>query len=383
MGREIPLGRIAGIKVTMDLSVLLVAGFYSWVLATNRFPIQAPGLSTTAYWLAGISFALLFFVSLLVHEVGHALVAKDEGIGVVGISLWLLGGMARLETSPTTARSEFRIAVVGPLASAACGVVFLVGAYVTPSEGIGELVGHLLALLGIINLVLAVFNIFPAAPLDGGTVLSSIIWSRTGSHAQGVKWAAYAGLATGALMIFGGLRAMQNTDGRALDGIGLLVVGGFIAFAAYRSVRAYPLFDLLDGMTVADAMTRSPSVAPGWQTLADATSGMFLDGPQQLLPVIDADGHITGLLSTRAVAAVAPDQRRTMTVADLAYPIQRLTVMSTDDQLLSGLQRLDGGDVKLGLVVDSGGTVVGTIEPSVLNRVAARRQAERAAHLSG
>ena len=110
MGRDIPLGRIAGIKVSMDLSVLLVAALYTYVFATNRFPIESPGLSTTAYWVGGVAGALLFFVSLLVHEVGHALVARDEGIGVRGISLWLLGGVAKLESSPTTARSEFRIA---------------------------------------------------------------------------------------------------------------------------------------------------------------------------------------------------------------------------------------------------------------------------------
>jgi Zn-dependent protease len=380
MGREIPLGRIAGIKVTMDVTVLLVAGFYSWVLATNRFPIQSPGLSTSTYWVAGISFALLFFVSLLVHEIGHALVAKDEGIGVVGISLWLLGGMARLETSPTTARSEFRIAVVGPLASAACGVVFLVGAYLAPTSGIGELVGHLLALLGLINLVLAVFNILPAAPLDGGTVLSSLIWSRTGSHAQGVRWSAYAGLATGGLMIYGGLRAMQSADSRALDGIGLLVVGGFIAFAAFRSVRAYPLFDLLDGLHVREAMSPAAAVTPGWQPVASAAAGMALEGRQQLYPVIDGDGQVTGLLSTRAVAAVDPARRHSIKVSDLAYPLERLTILSADDHLLSGLQRLDGGDAKLGLVVDATGTVVGTIEPSVLHRVVERRRAELTAN---
>lgn len=380
MGREIPLGRIAGIKVTMDLSVLLVAGFYSWVLATNRFPIQAPGLSTTTYWVAGISFALLFFASLLVHEIGHALVAKDEGIGVVGISLWLLGGMARMETSPTTARSEFRIAVVGPLASAACGVVFLVGAYIAPSGGISDLVGHLLALLGILNLVLAVFNMLPAAPLDGGTVLSSLIWSRTGSHAQGVRWSAYAGLAVGAAMAYAGLRIMQSDDAAGLNGIGLLVVGGFIAFSAYRSVRAYPLFDLLDGLTVADAMTAAPPVVAGWHPVATATAGLTVDGHHRLLPVIDAGGQITGLLSTRAIAAVDPHQRMSMTVADLAYPLERLTVLAPDDHLLSGLQRLDGGDAKLGIVVDQAGTVVGTLEPSALHRVVERRRAELAIH---
>ncbi|MBK6857112.1 MAG: hypothetical protein IPG97_11350 [Microthrixaceae bacterium] len=102
MGRDIPLGRIAGIKVGMNVSVLLIAGLNAWVLADNNFPIQVPGLTTTDYWVAGVVAALAFFVSLLVHEMGHALVAREEGIGVKGISLWLLGGVARLESSPQT-----------------------------------------------------------------------------------------------------------------------------------------------------------------------------------------------------------------------------------------------------------------------------------------
>ena len=108
MGRDIPLGRLAGIRVTMDLTVLLIAGVYTIALAENRFPIEAPDVGTPAHWIAGAGFALLFFASLLVHEIGHALVAQDEGIGVRSISLWLLGGVAKLESAPASARSDAR-----------------------------------------------------------------------------------------------------------------------------------------------------------------------------------------------------------------------------------------------------------------------------------
>ena len=158
------------------------------------------------------------------------------------------------------------------------------------------------------------------------------------------------------------------------------MVGGFIAFAAFRSARAYPLFDLLDGLHVREAMSPAAAVTPGWQPVASAAAGMALEGRQQLYPVIDGDGQVTGLLSTRAVAAVDPARRHSIKVSDLAYPLERLTILSADDHLLSGLQRLDGGDAKLGLVVDATGTVVGTIEPSVLHGVVERRRAELTAN---
>ena len=198
MGRDIPLGRIFGVKVGMDVSVVLIAVIYTVILATNRLPIESPGHGDGVYWLAGALGALLFFASLLVHEIGHALVARDEGIGVQGISLWPLGGVARLESSPTTPRSEFRIAVVGPLASAATGAALLVTAYLLPDAGLAGLLGNLLGWLGVLNLILAVFNMLPASPLDGGTVLSALVWWRTGSQATGMRWAARAGLAAGA-----------------------------------------------------------------------------------------------------------------------------------------------------------------------------------------
>ncbi|HEX2577868.1 MAG TPA: site-2 protease family protein, partial [Aquihabitans sp.] len=228
MGRDIPLGRFAGIKVSMDVTVLLLAAYYTYTLANHRFPIEAPGLSDTAYWAAGVAGALLFFVSLLVHEIGHALVARDEGIGVRGISLWLLGGVAKLESAPTTARAEFRIAVIGPLASAACGVAFLVGSYVVPSGGLPGLTGNVMALLGVLNVILAGFNLLPAAPLDGGTVLSSLVWKRTGSQATGMRWAAYSGIAAGGALLVFGLREVRDDDGTL--GWSLLLVGAFVLY---------------------------------------------------------------------------------------------------------------------------------------------------------
>lgn len=378
MGRDIPLGRIAGIKVSMDLSVLLTGGLYAWIFATNRLPHDAPRLSSTQYWTAGVAMALLFLVSLLIHEVGHALVAKDEGIGVRGIRLWVMGGVATLESAPTTARSEFRIAVVGPLASAACGVAFLSGAYVLPSDGISGLMGVMFFALGGLNLLLAGFNILPAAPLDGGTVLSSMIWRRTGSRATGMRWAAWAGIVVGGAMVLWGIKWARGS-GPAMNGVFLVIVGGFILYAAYQSLKSLPLYDLLDGSTVAEAMLPSPPSAPGWASIADFLRTIPSEAQHQAYPALDEHGQVVGLLTAAAIRAVPPDQWDRLRVVDLAYPMDRITVVGPAEPLLPAVQRIDGGDVRDGLVVDPDGTVVGTIGASALFNALERRRLDVAA----
>ncbi|MBX3312770.1 MAG: site-2 protease family protein [Actinobacteria bacterium] len=374
MGRDIPLGRIAGVKVTMDLTVLLLVAFYTVALATNRFPIEAPGHTETTYWIAGIGGALLFFLSLLVHELGHALVARDEGIGVRGISLWLLGGVTKLESSPTQARSEFRIAVVGPLASLACGIVLLCGAYVLPPDGTAGLVGNVFELLGRINLLLAAFNLIPAAPLDGGTVLASIVWKRTGSQATGMKWSAWAGILVGAGLAWWGLGMTGDGGAASINGWSLVLVGAFVLFAAWRSLRAQPLFALLDGVTVAEGMVTDPPTARSFDTVGGFLRGLDPSETAQAYPVVDERGHAAGLLTATAIRATDSTLWDQLRVDALAYPLDRLTVVRTDDPLLPAVQRIDGGDVREGLVVGPDGTVAGTIDARAVYHIAERRQ---------
>jgi Zn-dependent protease len=378
MGKDIPLGRIAGIKVSMDVTVLLLAGFYTFYLANDQFPAGAPGLSTTAYWVAGVSGALLFFVSLLVHEMGHALVARDEGIGVRGISLWLLGGVAKLESAPTTARSELRIAVIGPVASLACGVAFLAGSYTLPSGGVPGLIGVLFFILGYLNVVLAIFNLLPASPLDGGTVLSAVIWRRTGSQATGMKWAARTGVVAGAGLVVLGLSILRGDGPLRGNGYSLLLVGGFVLFAAIRSVRAVPLYELLDGSTVADAMATSPPTAASWMTVGAFLRTLPVGTAHQAYPVLGEHGRAIGLLTASAVRAVPPEQWDRLGVADLAFPLDRITVVRPDEALLPAVQKIDGGDVRDGLVVGRDGTIVGTVDAAALFRTMELRKADLA-----
>lgn len=376
MGRDIPLGRIFGVKVGMNVTVLFVALLYAWILADNRFPIESPGLSTTAYWVAGVGGALLFFASLLVHEIGHALVAKEEGIGVRGISLWLLGGVARLESSPQTPRAEFRISVVGPLASAACGALLLTLAYLLPDTGHWGLAGNTFAWLGILNLLLAGFNLLPAAPLDGGTVLSALVWWRTGSQARGMRWAARSGVAVGLAIAWFGFRDMRQGDEGGL-GIWIILVGGFIAVNAWQQLRSAPLFQLLDGATVGHAMYRDPPVGRSSTSVADFLRALPRDTQHQAYPVTGDHGRVVALLTADAIRAVPSEHWEALAVQDLAFPLDLITIVRTDEPLMSAVQKIDSGQIRVGLVVDPAtGRTVGTIDAEALFQTAEARKAE-------
>ncbi len=374
MGRDIPLGRIAGIKVGMNVTVLLVAGLYTFILATNRLPIEQPGHSATAYWLAGGVGAVLLFLSLLAHEIGHALVARDEGIGVRSMALTLLGGVTRLESSPATAGAELRVSVVGPLASAACGVVLLCISFLIPNQGLPGLWGRVYGLIGSLNLLLAGFNLLPASPLDGGKVLSGLIWLRTGRQGLSVKLTAWVGIAVGAALIIWGI---GDARGNSPTGYGLwgVVVGGFILFSATRELRSAPLFTALEGVRVQEAMTVGAPTAPAGISLAAFIRTQQPSPELEAFAVVGDANQVSGVLTAAAVRAVPLARWEGLRIGDLAFPLDRVVTVSPEDPLLPAVQRIEGADVQIGLVVDRTGTVVGTLSPAALQRAVNQRRA--------
>lgn len=371
MGKDIPLGRIAGIKVGMSVTVFLTASFYTVQLALWGFPRWAGGHSDVAYWTAGIAGALLLFLSLLVHEIGHALVARDEGIGVHSMALTLLGGVTRMESSPTTAGAEFRVSVVGPVASAACGVFFGTIGYLLPDDGIWRLVAVLFLWAGGVNLFLAAINMIPAAPLDGGKVLSAAIWRATGNQSLAQTWAAAAGIVAGMVLATWGFRELRAPAGNPVQGTAALIVGAFIAYNAFQQLRAAPIYRALEGRTVADAMAAGPPSAPGWSSVAEFLRTSSPRPEHQAYPVVAPDGRVEGLLTAAAIRAVPPARWETLEVRALAYPLDRITVVRDDDALLPALQRVEGADVVHALVVAADGRIVGTLDPSALQRALA------------
>ncbi|MEX2464431.1 MAG: site-2 protease family protein, partial [Gaiellaceae bacterium] len=196
------LGRIAGISFGLNWSWLVVFALIVWTLATGIFPQTNPGFSDGAYVAMALVAALLFFTSLLLHEFGHALQAKREGMEIEGITLWLFGGVAKFKGMFPSAGAEFRIAIAGPLVSLALGVLFVLVAWLM---GTPEAIDAVAAWLGYINLSLLVFNLLPALPLDGGRVLRSLLWRARGDFGWATRVAATVGRGFGYLMIGGGV----------------------------------------------------------------------------------------------------------------------------------------------------------------------------------
>lgn len=228
MRPSVRLGTIAGIRVGLHWSVALVAALFTFTLAGSILPDAAPGFSSGAYFLVASSTAALFMASIVAHELGHSLVARRNGIGIAGITLFALGGVAMMEREPDCPGPAFRVAVAGPLVSVGVGLVSVGAAFGASWVGLSTLSVAALLWLGIINVGLAVFNMLPALPLDGGRVLQSALWARHGDQLRATVTAASVGRVIGTLMMLGGGYWIL-TGG---NGLWTLFIGWFVSASA-------------------------------------------------------------------------------------------------------------------------------------------------------
>ncbi|MEJ7582838.1 MAG: site-2 protease family protein [Acidimicrobiales bacterium] len=376
MGSEIPLGRVAGITISMSWLVPVIAVLYVFSLAEDRFPYEVPGQTTSAYWIAGVIGAGCFFLSLLAHEIGHALVARREGIGVQGISLWLLGGVAKLEREADTAGAELRIAGVGPLTSAGVGVAFLfLNQALSTGVGLTELYAEVFGWLAFINLLLAAFNLLPGAPLDGGRVLAALLWMQNRDQTRSQAMAARVGQALGAGLLAVGVLILFG-DGNGY-GIMLLLVGGYIFASARSELRATPALGLLRGVRVGEVMDPGPPVLADWMLVQDLVATAQHYAPHTNFPVRSIDGRITGLITADAVRASDPRLWTSLRLIDLAFPLARVATATTEESVLSMVQRTKAGATDKVLVVAPDGQVAGISGPDAAPRALAIAQARQ------
>jgi Zn-dependent protease len=346
VGDSFQLGRIAGIRVGLNWSWLVVFALLIWSLSTAVFPATNPGLGDGTYLAMAIVASVLFFTSLLLHEFGHALQAQRDGMEIEGITLWLFGGVAKFRGMFPSAGAEFRIAVAGPLVSLAIGVLFVAIAW---ASGLPKTVDGVAAWLGYINLMLLVFNLIPALPLDGGRILRSLLWGAKRDFATATRIAAGTGRAFGYLFIAGGVALFIFES--SFSGAWLAFIGWFLLQAASGESRHLAARQALDGLRVRDLMVRDPVTVD-----ADLTLGEFMDDivwsrRYTAYPVTD-DGRAIGLLPFRCVAEVPRrewDERR---VGDCMLPRDSVPVLAEDDELIDALAELGEGNVHRGLVLD-------------------------------
>lgn len=354
MNDSFTLGRFAGIRVGVNWSWLVVFALIVWTLSQSIFPRMNGGLSDATYLGMAIAAALLFFVSLLMHEFGHALVARREGMEIEGITLWLFGGVARFKGMFPSAGAEFRIAIAGPLVSLALGALFVVFAWLAPAP---EALDGVAAWLGYINLTLLVFNLLPALPLDGGRVLRSSLWAARNDFAWATRIAAWVGRAFGYLFIAVGLGFLIFQG--AFSGAWLAFIGWFLLQAAGAEDRYLLARRALSGLRVQDIMVRDPVTARPGMTLGAFMDELVSQRRYTTYPVVE-DGQAVGLLPFGCVAEVPRSEWDTRLVRDCMVPRDRVPAVRETDDLVDAAGELAGGDVNRALVLD-GDRLVGLL----------------------
>jgi Zn-dependent protease len=362
MKESVRLGRIAGIEVGFNWTLLLIAGFLVLGLGGNQFPINAPGYTQTSYTLAGIFTALAFLGGVLAHEMSHALVARREGLKVDGIVLWLMGGYTRISEPPKTPGAELRISAAGPVVSLLFGLTCGIGAVLGHAMGVSRLAVTVLTWLGMINVLLAVFNVLPGSPLDGGRIVHAAVWWRTGDKYRATRVASRAGWVIGAGLVGVGVLSMLGTLS-GVDGLWLAIVGGFLMMASRAEGGASAVLETLEGLTAADVMAQ-PGVGPGWLTVDAFLREYAVSGPDTLRPtaflVEQWGGGLAGLTPTVAMEAVPPMQRFQVRAGDCAVPVARLPVFAPELPAGEVVTKMNEQAAAWGLVVASG-QIVGVV----------------------
>jgi Zn-dependent protease len=366
MTASLRLGRIAGIPVGANWSVLLIAALFAWSLAGSILPGLVPGLAPSTYWLAAVAATGLFLGSLLAHEVGHALVARRSGLRVRGITLWLLGGVAQLEDEPASPGDDLRVAIVGPAISLGLAVGFGVAAAALGLLGAPSLAVAVLGWLAVGNVALALFNLIPAAPLDGGRVLRALLWRRHGNRARAAVTAATAGQVTGGVLIGYGLLGVLT--GWGIGTPWTVLVGWFLVAAARQEREHTRVRDGLAGVRIADVMTPTTVLAPAWLTV----DALLRDhaAAAAAVPLRTFEGQPAGVVTIAALEAVPPAQRHLMRAGDVAVPAWAVAVARPDEPLSALLGRLRGGS-GVAVVVAGGGELVGVVTQAQVARVVA------------
>lgn len=375
--RSVRFGRVFGIQLAFDYSWLFIVFLLSWSL-TAGFLRWHPDWSPATAVATAIVAALLFFASVLLHELAHSLVARRFGVPVRGITLFLFGGVSNIEREPPTPTAELLTAIVGPLTSIALGFLLLVagsaalhvspGAIDDPTQAIARLspFGSLLMWLGPINLVVGVFNLIPAFPLDGGRVLRAVLWAATKSFRIATRWAALIGEACGWTLVVLGVAMAFGANipffGRGLvGGLWLAFIGWFLSSAASRTWRRELLHELLAGVVVSRVMRPAGVVVPTDMDIETLVERIFIQSDLRAFPVMNPEGHFVGMIGLGDVRRVPRQQWPITKISDVMVPAANVVTASPNEELMSALEPLLRSDLDQAPVLDGAQRLVGVL----------------------
>jgi Zn-dependent protease/CBS domain-containing protein len=330
---HIQIARVIGIPIYLHFSWLIIFGLIVWTLSTGYFPAHYPDLPPSSYWAKGLVASLLFFVSILLHELGHAAVALRQGLRTRSITLFIFGGVAQLEKDPQDGRAEFWMAAAGPLVSLALAGLFYAGSilpFVEPS------VAAVAKYLALINLILALFNLVPAFPMDGGRRLRGALWGPLGK-ARATRIASGAGTFFAFFLIFAGVFTLLRGD--SLGGVWYILIGWFIKDASVASYQQVRLDEALRGLTVRDAMVEGVVTLPGSGSVAEAARELFMRTGYGSYPVTRGEA-VVGLLCLKDVLRLSAEQREATSVQGAMRPLTDAIVTEADTPLAVAIARM-------------------------------------------
>jgi len=366
MEQNIRLGRIAGIPVGINWSILLIFWLIAWELADLVLPGYSPHETTTIYWIVGMFTTVLFFVSLLLHEVSHAVVARHNKIAVRRITLWIFGGVSELEGEALTPGADFRIAVVGPLTSLGLAGIFGVLVFLLSRRGgHQEIMVSALGWLAWINLILGAFNLIPAAPLDGGRVLRAVLWRHSGDRVRAAIKAARTGQTFGYVLVILGILEFFAVG---LVGLWYVFLGWFLLSAARSEESTAVMRSSLSNVQVRDIMTPDPITFSSDMTVAELLDNQLHRYRFSSYPIVEPNGRLEGLTTMGRIRHVPAAQRPAIRLIDTACPLSDVPVGAADDPVPDLLQRMQTSQDGRAFVIDNAGRLVGIVSPSDIAR---------------
>ena len=359
MGSAFNLGRIFDIQFRLHYTWFIIFLLITFSLSWQVFPALYPGWTVLTYWIIGIVTSLLFFASVVAHELAHSLVARFYGIPVKGITLFIFGGVAQMAREAARPGVELKMAAAGPACSLVIGGLFAL--LWLSTQGVIEPIAALAFWLAQINVVLAVFNLIPGFPLDGGRVFRSLLWRFTGNYRRSTQIAVRVGQGVGYLFILLGILViLLRPFGLGwFSGLWLAFIGWFLENAASSSYRQVKWRDTLHGFSASQVMTSVyPTVSPNI-TVRELVQGYILTGGHHLFMVAD-EGRLVGILTLDDIKSVSQPSWEATQVREIMTPVDKLKVVHPDQDALSLLEQMEADDINQMPVV-SGDRVIGLV----------------------
>jgi Zn-dependent protease/predicted transcriptional regulator len=374
MKNSFVIGKIKGIMIEINISWFIIFALVTYSLAASYFPVNYPEMDPTSRWVLGIIISLMFFVSVLLHELSHSLVSVSLGIPIKKITLLIFGGIAQIEKEPDEPIKELKIAIAGPAMSIFLFALFMLLANIFIYIGAPEVVVVPFAYLSSVNLVLAIFNLVPAFPMDGGRVLRALIWHFSGDLQKATKFSSDMGRLFAYFLIFTGVFLILSND--FLNGIWLAFIGWFINQMSQSSYQSMVMSDIFDKIHISEFMTDKVVVVDYHISVQELVDSYFYKYKFAIFPV-KRNEEIIGIVHAGSVKTLQKESRIQNDVGSIITPLADNFIVSPEDTVSAAMAKLFGNGIGRVLVMDQGNLIGIVSNTDILNYLRLYNQLNR------